>query len=75
MLVEGRECSDVFRTFKRRVVGGSVYPKLFDKQRRLSYNRYLLDIVEHVACLTEKVVVNYKRSGFESWGLVACSTI
>ena len=26
MLVEGRECSDVVRTFKRRVVGGSVYP-------------------------------------------------
>ena len=48
MLVEGRECSDdVFRTFKRKVVGGSVYPKFIDKQRCLSYNRYLLDIVEH----------------------------
>jgi len=41
MLVEGRECSDVFRTFKRKVVGGSVYPNFIDKQRRLSYNRYL----------------------------------
>jgi hypothetical protein len=75
MLVEGSEHSDVVRTFKRRVVGGSVYPNFIDKQRRLSYNRYLFDIVEHVACLTEKVVVNYKRSGFESRGLVACSTI
>jgi hypothetical protein len=41
MLVEGSERSDVVRTFKRRVVGGSVYPKLFDKQRRLLYNRCL----------------------------------
>jgi hypothetical protein len=41
MLVEGRECSDAFCTFKRRVVGRSVYPNFIDKQRRLSYNRYL----------------------------------
>jgi hypothetical protein len=52
MLVEGSERSDVVRTFKRRVVGGSVYPKLFDKQRRLLYNRYLLDIVEHIRSLS-----------------------
>jgi hypothetical protein len=47
MLVEGRECSDAVHTFKRKVVGWSVYPKFIDKQRCLSYNRYLLDIVEH----------------------------
>ena len=52
MLVEGRECSLAFRTFKRWVVGGSVYPKYVDKQSCLSYNRYLLDIVEHIG-LTE----------------------
>jgi len=49
MLVEGRECSNVFRTFKRRVVGGSVYPNCVDKQRRLSYNTCLLGIVEHIS--------------------------
>jgi hypothetical protein len=38
MLVEGSERSFAFSTFKRRVVGGSVYPKLVDQQRRLSYN-------------------------------------
>ena len=56
MLVEGSEHSDVVRTFKRKVVGGSVYPKLFDKQRRLSYNRYLLDIVEHTIVVRRTVL-------------------
>jgi hypothetical protein len=32
MLVEGSEHSDVVRTFKRKVVGGSVYPKCKKKQ-------------------------------------------
>jgi hypothetical protein len=52
MLVEGSERSDVVRTFKRKVVGGSVYPIYVDKQRSLSYNRYLLDIVEHIRSLS-----------------------
>ena len=29
-------------------------------------------IYKHITCLTEKVVVNYKRKGFESPGLVVC---
>jgi hypothetical protein len=44
MLVEGRECSDVFRTFKRKVVGRSVYPKCkktVDNKCVINYNRYL----------------------------------
>ena len=85
MLVEGRECSDVFRTFKRKVVGYSVYPKLFDKQRRLSYNRYLLDIVEHVACTIFEALFEPSKCKWvdievavliaQKDALVACSTI
>ena len=29
-------------------------------------------ICKHITCLTEKVVVKYKRKGFESPGLVVC---
>ena len=85
MLVEGSEHSDVVRTFKRRVVGRSVYPKLFDKQRRLLYNRYLLDIVEHVACTIFEALFEPSKCKWvdievavliaQKDALVACSTI
>ena len=32
----------------------------------------LSTICKHITCLTEKVVVNYKRKRFESSGLVVC---
>ena len=85
MLVEGRECSDAVCTFKRRVVGGSVYPNFIDKQRRLLYNRYLLDIVEHVACTIFEALFEPSKCKWvdievavliaQKDALVACSTI
>jgi len=44
MLVEGSERSNVFSTFKRRVVGGSVYPKCkktVDNKCVINYNTCL----------------------------------
>ena len=44
MLVEGRECSNVFRTFKHKIVGHSVFPKCkktVDSQLIVCYNRCL----------------------------------
>jgi len=85
MLVEGSERSDVVRTFKRKVVGYSVFPNCVDKQSCLSYNRYLLDIVEHVACtIFEALLVPSKCKWVDievavliaqKDALVACSTI
>jgi hypothetical protein len=85
MLVEGRECSDVFRTFKHKVVGYSVYPNCVDNHCCLSYNRYLLDIVEHVACTIFEALLVPSTCKWvdievavlivQKDALVACSTI
>ena len=50
MCLEGSERGNVFSTFKHKVVGQQFIQKVVDNKFVVSYNRCLLDIVEHVAC-------------------------
>lgn len=54
-------------TFKLKAVGHTVFPKQVDNKFVVSYNRHLLDIVEHVACTILEALLVSNRCKWVDW--------